>query len=78
MTAAVFASLFVPAAVAACALGVAAYRLCRSEGPRCWRCQAPTDAQGAPCPACRAAIHAERKLRMARCVDGRTGLPVAR
>ena len=73
---AVFSALFVPTAIAAAALGVAAYRLCRAEGPRCWRCGRKTDSQGGPCPACRAAIHAERKARMRRDTDGRTGYPV--
>lgn len=79
MTTGLFAAIFVPIVLAAAALGVAAYRLCRADGPLCWRCGARTDHTGVACGRCLEQIHAERKRRMGRStIDGRTGLPVER
>ena len=76
MTTGLFAALFVPAAIAAAALGVAAYRLCRAEGPRCWRCGRKTDSQGGPCARRGSPRGRPGKARMRRDTDGRTGYPV--
>lgn len=48
--------------------------------PLCWRCRGITDAPGSACRKCRAAIHRERCVRLAKqgriILDGQTLRPV--
>jgi hypothetical protein len=73
-------ALFCVALSAGCALVLLVLCGRRSRGPLCWRCRGITDAPGSACQRCRAAIHRERCVRLAKqgriILDGRTLMPV--